>query len=386
MIIVEKFNAGQYRNQGDFKSFIPSHIDDNWVWTSPQISSLLSEADRSLGALSSISNFIPDIEIYIRMHIRVEANKSNRIEGTKTSIEEDMLPEKNLTPEIRDDVHEIENYINAMEYGMKRIINDDFPFSSRLLRELHQILMQGVRGEYKTPGEFRRSQNFIGGSKPSDAAYVPPAIIDLDDAIKDFDNFANRNDNLPVLIRLAIMHYQFETIHPFLDGNGRIGRLMIPLYLLSKEILQKPCFYISDYFESHRTEYYDSLQTARVNNDIERWICFFLRASIYTAKKASSTFMNVMKIVDGYNEYISNQKVQHTAIASIIKTMYSRPVASVQILAEETGIGTSHINSAVKILNQAGILVEITGGKRNRVYKLKKYMDVFSNPDMLEEK
>ena len=244
MITVETFNSETYRNNGDFRSFIPSPINDSWNWSSPEISSLLSVADRELGALSTYSEFIPDIEIYVRMHIRVEANKSNRIEGTKTTIEEDMLPIESLGPEKRDDAQEVENYIKAMDCGIKRIIDDDFPFSSRFLRELHQILMQGVRGEHKAPGEFRRSQNFIGGSKPSDAAYVPPSIADLDAAMNDFDNFANRTDNLPVLIRLAIMHYQFEAIHPFLDGNGRIGRLMIPLFLLSKGILGKPCFFI----------------------------------------------------------------------------------------------------------------------------------------------
>ena len=381
MIAVESFLAGKYRNNGDFKSFIPSPINDTWVWSSSEINELLSQADRELGALSTYPELIPDLDIYIRMHIRVEANKSNRIEGTKTSIEEDMLPKENLVSEKRDDVQEIENYIKAMDYGVKRIIDDDFPFSSRFLRELHQILLQGVRGEYKTPGEFRRSQNFIGGSKPSDAVYVPPSIADLDAAMEDFDRFANRNDDLPVLIRLAIMHYQFETIHPFLDGNGRIGRLMIPLYLLSRNILGKPCFYISDYFETHRSEYYAALQDTRVRNDMERWICFFLRASIATARKAKDTFNRVLRLVDKYNRYIAETKSMHTTISSIIREMYSRPIASVAILSEMTGIGVTIVNSAVNTLVADGVLSEITGGKRNRVFMLTEYMEIFSGND-----
>ena len=381
MIAVESFLSGKYRNNGDFKSFIPSPINDTWVWSSSEINALLSQADRELGALSTYSELIPDLDIYIRMHIRVEANKSNRIEGTKTSIEEDMLPKENLVSEKRDDVQEIENYIKAMDYGVKRIIDDDFPFSSRFLRELHQILLQGVRGEYKTPGEFRRSQNFIGGSKPSDAVYVPPSIADLDAAMEDFDRFANRNDDLPVLIRLAIMHYQFETIHPFLDGNGRIGRLMIPLYLLSRNILGKPCFYISDYFETHRSEYYAALQDTRVRNDMERWICFFLRASIATARKAKDTFNRVLRLVDKYNRYIAETKSMHTTISSIIREMYSRPIASVAILSEMTGIGVTIVNSAVNTLVADGVLSEITGGKRNRVFMLTEYMEIFSGND-----
>ena len=381
MIAVESFLSGKYRNNGDFKSFIPSPINDTWVWSSSEINELLSQADRELGALSTYPELIPDLDIYIRMHIRVEANKSNRIEGTKTSIEEDMLPKENLVSEKRDDVQEIENYIKAMDYGVKRIIDDDFPFSSRFLRELHQILLQGVRGEYKTPGEFRRSQNFIGGSKPSDAVYVPPSIADLDAAMEDFDRFANRNDDLPVLIRLAIMHYQFETIHPFLDGNGRIGRLMIPLYLLSRNILGKPCFYISDYFETHRSEYYAALQDTRVRNDMERWICFFLRASIATARKAKDTFNRVLRLVDKYNRYIAETKSMHTTISSIIREMYSRPIASVAILSEMTGIGVTIVNSAVNTLVADGVLSEITGGKRNRVFMLTEYMEIFSGND-----
>ena len=381
MIAVESFLSGKYRNNGDFKSFIPSPINDTWVWSSSEINALLSQADRELGALSTYPELIPDLDIYIRMHIRVEANKSNRIEGTKTSIEEDMLPKENLVSEKRDDVQEIENYIKAMDYGVKRIIDDDFPFSSRFLRELHQILLQGVRGEYKTPGEFRRSQNFIGGSKPSDAVYVPPSIADLDAAMEDFDRFANRNDDLPVLIRLAIMHYQFETIHPFLDGNGRIGRLMIPLYLLSRNILGKPCFYISDYFETHRSEYYAALQDTRVRNDMERWICFFLRASIATARKAKDTFNRVLRLVDKYNRYIAETKSMHTTTSSIIREMYSRPIASVAILSEMTGIGVTIVNSAVNTLVADGVLSEITGGKRNRVFMLTEYMEIFSGND-----
>ena len=381
MIAVESFLSGKYRNNGDFKSFIPSPINDTWVWSSSEINALLSQADRELGALSTYSELIPDLDIYIRMHIRVEANKSNRIEGTKTSIEEDMLPKENLVSEKRDDVQEIENYIKAMDYGVKRIIDDDFPFSSRFLRELHQILLQGVRGEYKIPGEFRRSQNFIGGSKPSDAVYVPPSIADLDAAMEDFDRFANRDDDLPVLIRLAIMHYQFETIHPFLDGNGRIGRLMIPLYLLSRNILGKPCFYISDYFETHRSEYYAALQDTRVRNDMERWICFFLRASIATARKAKDTFNRVLRLVDKYNRYIAETKSMHTTISSIIREMYSRPIASVAILSEMTGIGVTIVNSAVNTLVADGVLSEITGGKRNRVFMLTEYMEIFSGND-----
>ncbi len=378
MLIIEKFKSGTYRNQGDFKSFVPFPINDTWTWSSPDINSLLSNADQELGALGGLSEFITDIELYIRMHIRVEANKSNRIEGTNTTVLEDMMPTEELNPEKRDDVTEVENYIAAMEYGIKRIMNDGFPFSSRLLRELHSILLRGGRGEHKTPGEFRTSQNFIGGSKPSDAAYVPPAAIDLYDLMNDFDKFMNRNDDLPVLIRLAIMHYQFETIHPFLDGNGRIGRLMIPLYLLSSGKLHKPCFYISDYFESHRSEYYDALQAARRDNDMHRWICFFLRASIETAGRAKLIFHDVLSVVSEYNEYIASKKSSPLAFGAIIKEMYSQPVSTVGRLSQATGLSIPTINNAVNTMCSDSILREITGGRRNRIFELTKYIEAFT--------
>jgi Fic family protein len=379
MKYLEEFEAGSYRNQGDFKSFIPSTVNDTWVWHSPIVNTLLSEASKELGGLNSYSELIPNIDIYIYMHIQVEANKSNRIEGTHTSVEEDMMSPEDLLPEKRDDVMEVNNYVRAMNYGIERISKDDFPFSSRLIRELHAILLNGVRGTHKTPGEFRLSQNFIGGSMPSNAVYVPPAVCDLNDAMNDFDKFMNNLDGMPTLIRLAIMHYQFETIHPFLDGNGRMGRLMIPLFLLSRKELSKPCFYISDYFEKHRIEYYDALQRVRLNNDLIGWICFFLRASIDTAKTAKEKFRAALKQVQKYNDYLAAKKTTPETLKKIIQCMYVKPVASVAVLAEQTELTVQTINKAVKILASDGILVELTGNSRNRIFSLDDYIRVFND-------
>lgn len=375
---LEEYKSGSYRNQGDFKSFIPSHVNDTWVWNNPLVNSLLSEASKEIGGLNSYSELIPNIDLYIIMHIRVEANKSNRIEGTHTSVEEDMMAPEDLLPEKRDEVMEVNNYIKAMNYGIKRITEDEFPFSSRLIRELHEILLQDVRGTHKTPGEFRTSQNFIGGSMPSNAVYVPPAVCDLNDAMNDFDKFMNNSDGMPTLIRLAIMHYQFETIHPFLDGNGRMGRLMIPLFLLSKKELQKPCFYISDYFEKHRIEYYDSLQRVRVNDDLIGWIVFFLRASIETAKTAKNKFRAALMQVQEYNDYLASKKTAPETLKRVIDCMYVEPVASVSRLAELTELTVQTVNKAVKALISDGILVELTGNRRNRLFALFDYIRVFS--------
>lgn len=376
---LEKYKSGAYRNQGDFSSFIPSPINTDWTWETPKVNALLNRASSELGGLNSFAELVPDIDTYIMMHIQVEANKSNRIEGTNTTIEEDMMPIEDVNPEHRDDALEVSNYITALNYGIKRIQEDDFPFTTRLLREIHAILLKGVRGEHKTPGEFRTSQNFIGGSMPSNARYVPPAVVDMQDALNDFDNFMNREgDNLPVLIRLAMLHYQFETIHPFLDGNGRIGRIMIPLYLLSQRELAKPCFYISYYFEEHRQEYYEALQNVREKNDMIGWICFFLTASIETAQTAKKKFRLAVEQVNRYKEYLMGKRSGADSLRSVIRAMYSQPVTTVSQLTFSTKLSPATINNAVKILTADHVLQELTGNRRNRIFVLKDYLRVFS--------
>lgn len=374
---LENFKSGQYRNQGDFKSFCPSCINQMWTWEDSELNYLLAEANKELGGLNTYSELIPDIDLYIRMHIRTEANKSNKIEGTNTSIEEDMMSSEDISPEKRDDVQEVNNYIEAMNHGIKRIVEDDFPFTSRLMREMHQILLQGVRGEHKTPGEFRKSQNFIGGSMPSDAKYVPPSIIDMPDLVGDLDKFINMVDGMPELIKIAMIHYQFESIHPFLDGNGRIGRLIIPLYLLSKKELEKPCFYISNYFERNRTDYYEYLQNIRIKNDMLGWVKFFLKASIETAQSAKIKFKNAVKQVETYRNYLISKKTSTDSLQRIITAMYSQPVATVSQLSDLTGLTVQAVNNTVKILCDDHILSELTGNKRNRIFALTDYINIF---------
>lgn len=377
MLTIERYKSGSYRNQGDFKSFIPSPICDDWQWSDRRMNRLLAEANKELGALNTYSELVPDIDTYIRMHIQVEANKSNRIEGTNTSIEDDMMNIEDVDPERRDDAQEVGNYINAMNHGIHRIVDDGFPFTTRLMREMHEILMQGVRGEHKTPGEFRTSQNFIGGTMPSDAVYVPPAVVDMHEALSDFDRFMNREDDLPTLVGVAMIHYQFETIHPFLDGNGRIGRLTIPLILLAKKELTKPCFYISNYFEQHRTEYYDALQNVRIKNDMLGWICFFLEASIQTAKDAKRKFSNAIALVAQNRDYALSKRGTGESVHQVIQAMYQKPVATIADIADLTELSAPTVTSVMRVLMQDELVREITGGKRNRVFSFVRYLDIF---------
>ena len=375
---IEKFKSGIYINHDDYKTFKPTYINNSWEWEDAEINTLLEEASRELGGLNSFSDLIPNIDVYIKMHIKTEANKSSKIEGTKTSIEEDLLQIEDIAPEKRDDHEEVHNYIIALNYGISRIVKDDFPLCNRLICEIHEKLLQGVRGKHKTPGEFRRSQNWIGGTKPSDALYVPPNILDMPDLMSDFEKFINNNEiQVPHLIKIALLHYQFETIHPFLDGNGRIGRLIIPLYLLSNGVLDKPCFYISDYFEKNRNAYYEALDRVRTRNDLRHWIKFFLTASIYTAKTAKSKFKKVVGLVNQLNKEVLDIKGRPENTMKVLEAFYGNPILSSKQLKEITGLTAPTVDSSIRGLVEKDILKEITGFSRNRIYSLYKYFEIF---------
>ncbi|MCU7940969.1 MAG: Fic family protein [gamma proteobacterium symbiont of Bathyaustriella thionipta] len=254
----ETFKSGNWIQQYQYKSFSPIKVNQEWSWESPQINTLLERASRALAELDAFTLIVPDVDLFIQMHITKEANTSSRIEGTQTQIEEAVLDSDQLSPEKHDDWQEVQNYVQAMNEAMEAL--QELPLSNRLLKQTHAILMQGVRGENKSPGEFRVSQNWIGGSSLTDASYIPPHHNEVIELMSDLELFWH-NDNIyvPELIRIAISHYQFETIHPFLDGNGRVGRLLITLYLVSKELLRKPSLYLSDFFERNKGSYYDAL-------------------------------------------------------------------------------------------------------------------------------
>ena len=235
---------------------------------------LLSQADRHLGSLDTYSQYV-NIDLFIQMHIAKEATQSSKIEGTQTNIEEVFLTKEEIHNEKRDDWEEMHNYVSAMNEAV--LLLHTLPFSSRLIKNTHKVLLQGVRGEHKLPGEFRTSQNWIGGASINDAVFVPPVHTSINELMSDIEKFANDDLNpLPDLLKIALIHYQFETIHPFLDGNGRVGRLLITLYLVNKGILKRPILYLSDFFERNRTLYYDNLQRVRTHNDINQWLSFFL--------------------------------------------------------------------------------------------------------------
>jgi len=372
----EEFKSGTYKNQFQYKSFLPSKINHQWTWDDPRINLLLEKAAQTLGELNAFSRIVPNVDLFIRMHILKEANTSSRIEGTKTDIEDVVLDESSVYPEKRDDWQEVQNYVQAMNEAIKQLEN--LPLSFRLIRNTHRILMTNVRGKHKTPGEFRTSQNWIGGSSLADAAFIPPNKDDMSDLLDDFEHFLY-NDRIvvPHLIRCAIAHYQFETIHPFQDGNGRIGRLLITLYLVSNHLLIKPTLYLSDFFERHRGAYYDSLTRVRNSNDLGQWVRFFLEGVIETAEKGKTTFAQILKLHTNIESELMNLGKKTDNARKLLMHLYQSPVVSVKQVESILGVKYYSANELIKTLVEINILEETTGYSRNRVFMFKRYIDVF---------
>lgn len=374
---MKDFESGVYINQGHYKSFQPNLINKAWTLDDMEIISLLSKADRMLGRLDMYSEHIPNIDLFISMHVMKEATQSSKIEGTQTTMEDAILPQEDVPLDKRNDWMEVHNYIKAMNETI--LLLNDLPFSSRLIREVHKILLHGVRGEHKQPGEFRRSQNWIGGSSINDAIFVPPVHTSIPELMGDIEQFAH-NDEIffPELLKIAFIHYQFETIHPFLDGNGRTGRLMIALYLVSKSILKRPILYLSDYLERHRNTYYTSLMNARQNNDILGWFKFFLTGIIETSKNGVETFEKILHLQKENEEKIKTSGSRSANAMKILTELYKNPLTDAHKVAQITGISLASAYTLISNLEKCGLLQEVTGGRRGRIYILRKYFDIFN--------
>jgi len=373
---LKNFKSGNYVNQGTFKSFIPVDINRDWTLDDMEVIELLSQADRQLGRLDMYSEHTPNIELFISMHVLKEATKSSKIEGTKTNIEDALQERDEIAEEQRDDWEEVQNYINALNSTIDSL--DKFPLSSRLIKMAHKVLLQGVRGKHKIPGQFRTSQNWIGGASIADATFIPPPHQEVSRLMGDLEKFShNKEIKLPHLLKIALIHYQFETIHPFLDGNGRVGRLLITLYLVEKEILKKPILYLSDFLERNRQLYYDNLMKVRTSNDIKQWFKFFLVGIIETAKASIKTFDSIMKLQKEVDYKIQGLGARTSNARAVVSQLYLRPIINVQKVADLTELSMPSAYKLVNELEQLGILKEITGAKRGKQYWFDEYLNLF---------
>ena len=374
---IEDFVAGRYRQQYQHKSFQPNPVNMQWSWKSPDINTRLERASRALAKLNAYSLIVPDIDLFIQMHVLKEANQSSKIEGTQTHIDEMILDVSQVSLEKRQDWHEVKNYVEAMNVALEKL--KTLPLSVRLLQETHAILMQGVRGEHKAPGEFRVSQNWIGGSHLSNAVFIPPHCTALPDLMGDLEEFwHNQSIQVPDLIRIAISHYQFETIHPFLDGNGRIGRLLISLYLVSRGLLDKPSLYLSDFLERHRGAYYDGLTRVRTSNDLVHWVIFFLDAVIETADNSKQTCQKIMALRNDLERCIMSLGRRAGNARALLLHLYQQPVVTGKGVVDLLKLTPPAANGLINEFVRLRILQEMTGYQRNRLFMFTRYIELFA--------
>ena len=379
---MEKYIAGKFVTTkkgkiGEYKAFLPTKINRNYEIRNNQILVLVEKAGEILGKLNAYSSLIPDIDYFIKMHINQEARASNIIEGTHTELEDLFMTEEEISPEKRDDWHEVINYIKGMNYAIERL-NNGFPLTMRLVNETHKILLSGVRGQTKQPGEIRTMQNWLGSRYLDDAIFIPPTPEDLKGLLKDLELFWHDKKNLlPDIIRTAITHYQFETIHPYNDGNGRIGRLLITLQLLDKDLLSRPVLYISDYFEKNKNKYFEAFEKLRKDNDIESWVIFFLEALRASAENSANTLEKIVELRKTYDSKIFKLGQRSENAQKLLKYMYSKPVISNTEASKVLNISYNAAKGLIEDLEKLEILDEITNYSRNKRFVLRQYVELF---------
>ncbi len=370
--------AGYFREnlsgEMTYQSFVPSSLPPTLELTSQHVN-LVIKATSLLAVLENLAKRLPHIGLFVSMYVRKEALMSSQIEGTQATLEDILDP--GCAENANRDVGDVVNYIRAIDYAFARL--DTLPLCNRLLKETHAILMAGVRGEEKCPGEFRRSQNWIGaqGCNLKTARYIPPSVADMQEAMSELEKYWNHSDELlHKLIRIALIHYQFETIHPFLDGNGRLGRLLISLFLKEQKLLTTPVLYISYYLKQHRVEYYDRMSEVRQTGNYEQWIRFFLEAVIATAEDAIQTIDSLVALHTKNVELLNQLSLKTKAPLEVFAYLEANPIVSIHKTAEDLHLSYNTTAAAIRVLVEVGILTETTQQSRNRLFAYEAYLQI----------
>ena len=361
------------------RAFVPDALPPTDFPTA-RLYPLVERANQALGRLDGLSLLLPDTSLFLYLYVQKEALLSSQIEGTQSSLSDLLLFENARAPETPiTDVEEVSNYVAAVKHGLRRMREDDFPLSLRLIREMHAVLLRGGRGVNADPGEFRRSQNWIGGTRPGNALYTPPPVQHLDACLADFESFLHAQaDGLPQLVRIAMAHVQFETIHPFLDGNGRLGRLIIALLLCADGALGQPILYLSLYFKTHRERYYALLQQVRFEGAWEAWVTFFLEGVIEVAAQASDAARAILDLFAADRAALQRLGRRASAALRIHEHFQRRPISDITAAAAATGLTFPTASGAVAAMVERGVLREITGRTRDRAFRYDAYMTILS--------
>lgn len=369
--------SGEYvRNmtgEAEYKSFRPTPLPPVLEMDEELLRHLI-DANRQLAQLDTASKLIPNTELFVSMYVRKEALMSSQIEGTQCTLEDVLDPELDISANV--DVGEVINYVKATQFALERL--NSLPICNRLLREIHEVLMEGVRGQEKNPGEFRRSQNWIGaaGCSLKDARYIPPNMEDMEEAMSELEKYINENESYDTLIQAALIHYQFETIHPFLDGNGRIGRLLILLYLMERRLLSKPVIYVSYFLKKNQVEYYDRISEVRRSGNYEQWVRFFLEAVSAAAVDAVSSIVKLSKLHIENVKLLPKSTRSRDTVRELFDYLEQHPIIDIKRTAVALGVSYNTVSTAVKKLVQLGILKETTNAARNRVFAYESYLDI----------
>ncbi len=361
-----------------YKAFMPSSLPFE-VNIDPELQTLLSKADLALGRLDGVADILPKdiIDFFILMYVRKEATLSSQIEGTQATFINVLKAEAKIEDlEAHKDVDEVLNYISAMNYGLERL--DQIPLSLRLIREIHKILLRGVRGEWKTPGEFRTSQNWIGGVDLQTAKFIPPPHHEVMPLMGNLEEYMHDNSLVPVLIKTGLIHAQFETVHPFLDGNGRIGRLLVTFYLCQQGVLRKQLLYLSAFFKEHRQDYYEKLNRYRKDDAIEEWLKFFMEGIIETSEKAVETARKIIKLRDNHLNKVAGMGKSAERGIKLLNVLYRTPLVRVKDVERIVSLSNPNALILVERFVKLGILHELTGQKRNRVFSYQEYINLFT--------